>query len=123
MISHEWQFDGLVGPSHNYAGLASGNLASKRNAWAVSNPRKAALQGLEKMQFVQSLGLKQGFLPPHPRPVFAALRARGFAGNDIKILEDAYKNAPELLAAVYSSAFMWVANAATVSASSDTGDG
>ncbi|MFN7452561.1 MAG: N-succinylarginine dihydrolase [Alphaproteobacteria bacterium] len=123
MISHEWQFDGLVGPSHNYAGLASGNLASKRNAWAVSNPRKAALQGLEKMQFVQSLGLKQGFLPPHPRPVIAALRARGFAGNDAKILEDAHAKAPELLAAVYSSAFMWVANAATVSASSDTVDG
>ncbi len=112
-----------MGPSHNYAGLAAGNLASQRNAGAVSNPRKAALQGLAKMQFVQSLGVKQAFLPPHPRPVIAALRARGFAGNDAKILQDVYTKAPELLSAVYSSAFMWVANAATVSASADTDDG
>jgi succinylarginine dihydrolase len=123
LTAHEWQLDGLVGPSHSYAGLASGNLASAYNAGAVSNPRKAALEGLTKMRFVQGLGVKQGFLPPHPRPVIAALRARGFTGNDAKILEDAHAKAPELLAAVYSSAFMWVANAATVSASRDTADG
>ena len=27
----EFNFDGLVGPTHNYAGLAQGNLASQEN--------------------------------------------------------------------------------------------
>ncbi len=44
----EINFDGIVGPSHNYAGLSLGNLASARNAGAVSRPRDAALQGLAK---------------------------------------------------------------------------
>ncbi|MGA8031441.1 MAG: N-succinylarginine dihydrolase, partial [Casimicrobiaceae bacterium] len=42
-------FDGIPGPTHNYSGLAQGNLAAERNAQQVSNPREAALQGLEKM--------------------------------------------------------------------------
>ncbi|MBA3527234.1 MAG: N-succinylarginine dihydrolase, partial [Sphingomonas sp.] len=41
----EINFDGIVGPSHNYAGLSLGNLASTRNAFQVSHPRAAALQG------------------------------------------------------------------------------
>ena len=53
MLANEWQFDGLVGPTHNYAGLALGNMAAAKNAGAVSNPRLAALQGLEKMRFTQ----------------------------------------------------------------------
>ena len=28
----EINFDGIVGPSHNYAGLSLGNLAATRNA-------------------------------------------------------------------------------------------
>ena len=32
-------FDGIPGPTHNYAGLARGNLAATRNAKAVANPR------------------------------------------------------------------------------------
>jgi len=44
----EVNFDGLIGPTHHYGGLASGNLASSRNALRKSNPREAALQGLEK---------------------------------------------------------------------------
>jgi succinylarginine dihydrolase len=123
MTSCEWQFDGLVGPSHHYAGLAPGNLASAHNAGSVSNPRKAALQGLNKMHFIQSLGVKQAFLPPHPRPVLRALRQIGFGGDDARVIDEAYRQAPELLSAVYSSAFMWVANAATVTASQDAADG
>ena len=38
----ELNLDGLVGPSHNYAGLSLGNLAAERNAGAVSAPRSAA---------------------------------------------------------------------------------
>jgi succinylarginine dihydrolase len=63
MQAREWQFDGLVGPTHNYAGLAMGNLAAQKNAGAASNPRVAALQGLAKMQVVHNLGVGQAFLP------------------------------------------------------------
>jgi succinylarginine dihydrolase len=65
MTTVEANFDGLVGPTHNYAGLARGNLASARNADQPSNPREAALQGLHKMRALRALGLPQGVLPPH----------------------------------------------------------
>jgi succinylarginine dihydrolase len=123
MSATEWQFDGLVGPTHNYSGLSHGNIASTKNAGNVSNPRMAALQGLEKMWFVKSLGMNQAFFPPHPRPILSALRDLGFGGNDTHILESTYKSATDLLASVYSSAFMWAANAATIAPSSDTTDG
>ena len=120
---YEWQFDGLVGPTHNYAGLAYGNVAAITNAGAVSNPRMAALQGLEKMKFVRDLGMKQCFLLPHYRPIITVLKRIGFDGDRATILETAAVQAPHLLASVYSSAFMWVANAATIAPSADTLDG
>lgn len=123
MHADEWQFDGLVGPTHNYAGLSPGNVASLNNAGQVSNPRLAALQGLKKMQFVQSLGMKQAFLPPHKRPVLKLLHDLGFQGKPAYVLEQAHKIAPELLAAAFSSSYMWTANAATVAPSADTRDG
>ena len=86
--AQEWQFDGLVGPTHNYAGLALGNLAAASNAGAVSNPRLAALQGIEKMRFVRNLGVRQAFLPPHKRPMISHLERLGFAGTRAQILED-----------------------------------
>ena len=43
----EINFDGIVGPSHNYAGLSLGNLAATANAGSISHPRAAALQGIE----------------------------------------------------------------------------
>ncbi len=49
MSAVEVNFDGLVGPTHNYAGLSEGNLASARNRDTVARPREAALQGLAKM--------------------------------------------------------------------------
>jgi len=64
MTHHEVNFDGLIGPTHNYAGLSFGNLASAKNKGAASNPRAAVLQGLAKMRAVRDLGLNQGFLPP-----------------------------------------------------------
>ncbi|MFP5296638.1 MAG: N-succinylarginine dihydrolase, partial [Alphaproteobacteria bacterium] len=36
--------DGLIGPTHSYAGLSPGNLASSLNAGEASNPRAAVLQ-------------------------------------------------------------------------------
>jgi succinylarginine dihydrolase len=123
MNAQEWQFDGLVGPTHNYAGLAMGNLAAATNAGSVSNPRLAALQGLEKMKFVSGLGVKQAFLPPHYRPLIGVLKQLGFSGDLGTILDNAARIAPGLLASVYSSAFMWTANAATVTPSVDSWDG
>src|SRR5688572_30007361 len=78
---NEVNFDGIPGPTHNYAGLAHGNLAAERNAQLVANPREAALQGLHKMRTLASMGYAQAVLPPHERPYVSALRALGFDGN------------------------------------------
>lgn len=124
----EVNFDGLVGPTHNYGGLAFGNVASMSNESAVSNPREGVLQGLSKMKFVRDLlaqqGLTpQGVLPPQDRPDLSVLKQLGFTGSPGDILQKAYKTEPRLLAAVYSSSAMWAANAATVAPSPDTYDG
>ncbi len=119
----EANFDGLVGPTHNYCGLSPGNLASEANADAVSHPRAAALQGLEKMRAVMGLGAVQGFLPPPLRPAAHTLRAYGFDGDDDAVLTAAAGADPILFRAACSASSMWTANAATVIAASDTGDG
>lgn len=119
----EVNFDGIVGPTHNYAGLSYGNLASQKHGLTVSNPKEAALQGLAKMKFLVDLGLKQAVLPPQERPNLAVLRRLGFAGSDAAIIERAWREEPRLLAAAYSASSMWAANAATVSPSADTADG
>ncbi|MFA5939182.1 MAG: N-succinylarginine dihydrolase [Sinimarinibacterium sp.] len=119
----EANFDGIVGPTHNYAGLSFGNVASARNASAVSNPREAARQGLMKMRALHDLGLAQGILPPHERPHLPTLRRLGFSGTDAQILAKVRRDAPALLAASASASAMWAANAATVSPGADAGDG
>jgi len=124
MATHavEANFDGLVGPTHNYAGLSWGNVASKSNVNAVSNPKEAALQGLAKMKKLADRGYVQAVLPPHERPHIPTLRALGFAGSDRQVLEQAAQADPAILAAVSSASAMWTANAATVSPSADTAD-
>tara|TARA_Y100001001_G_scaffold163353_1_gene192134 strand:- start:246 stop:1586 length:1341 start_codon:yes stop_codon:yes gene_type:complete len=124
MATHavEVNFDGLVGPTHNYAGLSWGNVASKSNVNAVSNPKEAALQGLAKMKKLADRGYVQAVLPPHERPHIPTLRALGFAGSDRQVLEQAAQADPAILAAVSSASAMWTANAATVSPSADTAD-
>src|SRR5690349_3168024 len=119
---YEVNFDGLVGPTHNYAGLSPGNRASIENRAAVSSPRTAALQGLEKMLFLAKLVARQAFLPPLARPKISALRDLGFAGTDKSVVQQAADQAPELLAACFSASSMWTANAATMAPSCDTGD-
>ena len=109
----EINFDGIIGPSHNYAGLSLGNIASASNAGDTSYPRAAALQGLAKMRHNLALGLTQGFLLPLPRPNAAFLAAIGADGSEDR----------RLLAAAWSASSMWTANAATVSPAPDTADG
>ncbi len=123
MSATEANFDGLVGPTHNYAGLAFGNVASKKNAEAPSNPREAVLQGLAKAKALAELGLAQGVLPPHERPHIPSLKRLGFDGRDAEVLRKAQHDAPAMLAAAASASSMWTANAATVSPSADTRDG
>ena len=120
----EANFDGLVGPTHNYAGLSFGNVASTSNASTHSNPKSAALQGLTKMKALHDMGFVQGVLPPHERPHVKTLRdVFGFCGSDGDVLASAWKTNPNLVLAVSSASPMWTANAATVSPSGDTADG
>ncbi|MGB3599616.1 MAG: N-succinylarginine dihydrolase, partial [Marinomonas sp.] len=119
----EANFDGLVGPTHNYSGLSFGNVASLNNSARPSNPKAAAKQGLVKMKALADLGFVQGVLAPHERPHIPSLRRLGFSGSDADILAQAAKQAPKILAAVSSASCMWTANAATVSPSGDTQDG
>lgn len=110
----EINFDGIIGPSHNYAGLSHGNLAATRNAGAIAHPRRAALEGVAKMRANLALGLTQGILLPHDRPNRRWLTT----------LSTAYENAdPVLQAQAMSASAMWAANAATVSPAPDTQDG
>jgi len=119
----EINFDGLVGPTHNYAGLSFGNVASATNAGATASPRGAALEGLAKMRRLMALGLTQGILLPHPRPDAAWLRALGFAGSDAQVVAAAWQADPALVRHALSASAMWTANAGTVSPGADTADG
>lgn len=109
----EINFDGIVGPSHNYAGLSLGNLAATAHAGEPSHPRAAALQGLAKMRAAMALGLAQGIFVPLPRP------------NDAWLAALAWREGADraLLAGAWSASAMWTANAATVSPAPDTADG
>src|SRR3546814_5531624 len=99
----EINFDGIIGPTHNYAGLSRGNIASASNAGGVSQPRAAALQGLEKMRRNLALGLPQGFFVPLDRPDAAWLET---LGTTLDAAE------PHLRAQAWSASSMWAANAA-----------
>lgn len=123
MKAQEVNFDGLVGPTHNYSGLAAGNLASQSSVHAASNPKAAAKQGLRKIKFLHDLGVPQGVFPPQERPAVDVLRRLGFTGRDEYVLRSAHLHDPELLAACCSASSMWAANAATVCPSADSADG
>lgn len=110
----EINFDGIIGPSHNYAGLSPGNIASAKNAGAVSQPRAAALQGVEKMRANLRLGLAQGFFLPLDRP-----NRQWLSG----LSTDMANAEPHIRAAAFSASAMWAANAATVSPAPDSADG
>ena len=120
--SGEINFDGLIGPTHNYAGLSQGNLASQKHLNQTSNPQAAALQGLDKMRIIMEQGIPQGFFLPHERPYLITLRDLGFGGTDEEVIGRVAKQDPALLKNVYSASSMWAANAATFSPSIDSYD-
>ena len=115
--------DGLVGPTHSFAGLAAGNLASEHNKGLISSPRGAVKEGIAKMLLLAEMGLPQFVLPPAARPDLGFLRRIGFAGTDADVLQSAWREAPLLASAAASASSMWAANAATVTPSVDTIDG
>lgn len=123
MNAYEVNFDGIVGPTHNYAGLSFGNIASIEHRQYLSNPKEAALQGLEKMKLMADMGVVQAVFPPQIRPDLTVLRAIGFTGSDAAVIIAAYKKVPKLFSEVCSASTMWAANAATVSPSADSTDG
>lgn len=123
MIAREYNFDGLVGASHHYGGLAHGNLAAQAHSGQTADPRAAALQGLAKMRRVMQSGCAQGWLPPPLRPDWNFLASIGFEGDASGVLDNALRAAPDMLQAAWSAASMWTANAATVAPSVDTEDG
>ena len=85
---------GVVGPTHYYGGLATGNQASQRHRHEVSSPHAAATQSLDRMMGLHQLGVLQLIVPPLAlQPPF------------------------------FSASAMWMANAATVTPSVDTRDG
>lgn len=119
----EWSVEGLPGPAHHFAGLALGNLASQRHREEISRPRRAAMQALDKMRLVHSLGVPVLLMPPQERPYLEALRRAGFQGSAEQILAQARRDAPHLFSGAWSSSAMWTANAATVSPAPDCADG
>ena len=110
----EINFDGIIGPSHNYAGLSVGNIASSTNAGETAYPREAALQGLAKMRHNLDLGLAQGFFMPLVRPNIGWLESLGTTVDDAEA---------HIRAASFSASSMWAANAATISPAPDAPDG
>lgn len=121
MNVYELNLDGLVGPTHHYAGLAKGNVASTTHAYHTANPQAAALQGIQKMRFLHDQQIKQAILPPHERPNLALLKQLGFEGSPAAQLKQAISH-PRLLTACFSASSMWAANTATVTPSLDTLD-
>ncbi|NLY93568.1 MAG: N-succinylarginine dihydrolase [Myxococcales bacterium] len=119
----ELQLEGLAGPTHRFSGLAPGNRASLAHRGERSSPRSAALASVRKMRRLLSLGQPVALLPPQHRPHFGLLRQLGFVGTEREIVEAVWRVDPALLEAASSSAFMWAANAGTVSPSADTVDG
>jgi succinylarginine dihydrolase len=120
----EINFDGIVGPTHNFAGLSEGNMASLASRALVSRPREAALQGLRKMKALAERGIPQAVLPPLERPSIPWLRSFGIRGEtDADVLTTAAQDAPNLLSACSSASSMWTANAATMTPSCDSEDG
>lgn len=118
----EANLDALVGPTHHFGGLGVGNVASHQHQHQVSHPKDAALEGLRKAHRVAALGVPQYLWLPPQRPRLDILAQLGFSGAPAHQLQEAYQSAPQILSAVFSSAFMWAANSATVTPGVDAAD-
>lgn len=116
-------FVGLPGPSHHYGGMAQGNVAATLNAGDISHPREAAMQALSLVVLLRELGQEVAVLPPQLRPCVPVLQRMGYEGTSAEVIRQVAKQDPALLGRVSSSAAMWTANAATVTAAQDSAYG
>ena len=74
----EANFDSLVGPTHNYAGLSYGNVASTGNGQRAANPRLASPPGPGQNESPADLGnFARACSPLHERLDVASLRQLG----------------------------------------------
>jgi succinylarginine dihydrolase len=122
MIYQEVNFNGIPGPTHLFAGLGMGNIASMSNEGQLSHPQKAALQSLEKIKFLARLGSVEAIIPPHRRPYLDILNFYGYSGTPQERIVQAYALDPKVFKAIFSSSSMWTANSATVTPSLDSLD-
>jgi len=107
------QIEGLVGPTHHYAGLGSGNLASATHANQVASPKQAALQSLEKMRWLSDQGAEVVVMPPQCRPRLDIPTRLGMTRGVQETLTELAESSPTLLRAIWSASSMWAANSAT----------
>ncbi len=116
--------DGIIGPTYHYGGMAVGNVLSQAHKHQESYPKKAALEGLEKMNQVRQLGCLQYVLPPLCKDVDRLLSLWGYEQGDmtsrLKALGYAH---PYYLSALFSGASAWVANSCHITPSCDALDG
>jgi succinylarginine dihydrolase len=122
-MTNEVNFDGLVGPTHHFSGLSYGNTHGTNNAGKVSYPKKAALQGLDKMKLLHDMGYPQGIIPPQVRPYIEPLKELWYRGKESRMVKRVAENNYSLASAIHSASSMWVANAATVIPSVDSING
>merc|ERR1712054_658141 len=95
-----------------------GNLNSMFSKDIISFPKKAALEGLNKMKVIHDLGNTQYILPPIRHDYEQLLNSYCQGRN----LDDLYSNSPEIFRSIFSSAGTWLANAWTQINSIDTID-
>ena len=113
------------GPTHNYAGLARGNLAAERNAQLVANPRAGGAAGTRQDARARRARLSRRRCCRRTSGRSCRRCARsGFGGSDARSHRARRRATRRACSSACSSAAaMWVANAATVSPSADTADG
>ena len=115
MALAEINFDGIVGPSHNYAGPEPGQPRLDPQRAAGLAPARGGAAGHRE-------DARQPRASASPRA--SSSRTRGPTGGWLAELGATIESAEPLLAAnAMSASAMWAANAATVSPAPDTADG
>ncbi|WP_440904899.1 N-succinylarginine dihydrolase [Catenovulum sp. SX2] len=116
MKYYEVNFDGQIAPTHEFAGLSKGNIASTQHQGLAANHSRAIEQWQHKVSLIASLGIKQFKLPLVTRPDANVLKTLGLTQAQLQ-------NCPsKLKSALLSASAMWAANAATITPSCDSLD-
>ena len=115
MAAVEINFDGIIGPSHNYAGLSLGNIAATANAGpGLLSARGGAAGRRSRCGTISGSASPRACSRPIPAPT-----APGSPSSAPMSKTRRRRCAPLR----FSASAMWAANAATVSPAPDTADG